>query len=319
MFKLVDDRNIFGEELRMSFVKALQNIMDNNQKVLMLEADLGEASASTKIQKSHSTQFIQCGISEANMVGVASGLSVMGYRPFLHTFGPFATRRVFDQIYLSGAYAHNTINIYGSDPGFTAGPNGGTHTTFEDVALMRSIPNSVICDAADSVQLAWIVRKFATMEGIHYLRANRKAVRNIYTADSKFELGKGNVLRQGHDVLIITAGQIVSDALDAAEILEDMGLSVEVIDMFTIKPLDINLILKSVENKRAIVTFENHSIYGGLGSAVSEVLAESSIATKFKRHGIDERFGQVGSPKFLQQEFKLTAKDLVETILALIK
>ena len=318
MFKLAEDRSVKGRELRMSVVETLQDMMKTDDKVVALEADLGGASGFTKIQKSNPDRFVQCGIAEANMVGVSAGLSVTGFKPFMHTFGPFATRRVFDQIFLSGAYAHNTLNIYGSDPGFTVGPNGGTHTTWEDVALMRAIPNAVVCDAADDVQCEWIIREFAKSEGIHYVRANRKNVRNVYAPGSTFELGKGNVLKEGNDVAIIAAGQLVSEALDCAEKLEKEGISCEVIDMFTIKPLDKELVLKAIEGKKAVVTFENHSITGGLGAAVAEVIAESNTAVNFKRHGVDELFGQVGTPDFLQKEFKLTASDLEDTVKTLL-
>lgn len=319
MFTLTKNRSEKGKELRLVVVETLQDMMKTDDKVVALEADLGGASGFTKIQASNPDRFVQCGISEANMTGVAAGLSVTGYKPYLHTFGPFATRRMYDQIFLSGAYAGTTMNIYGSDPGFTAGPNGGTHTTWEDVALMRAIPGSVVCDAADATQLDWIIREFAKSEGVHYIRANRKDVRNVYEEGSTFEMGKGNIVREGSDVLIITAGQIVSDALDAAEALEKEGISVEIIDMFCIKPLDVDLIVKEAADKKAVVSFENHSITGGLGSAVAEVLAEQEVHVKFKRHGVNERFGQVGTPDFLQKEFHLTAEDLMNTVKEVLK
>ncbi len=314
MYHLTQDRSVKGRELRMSVVETLQEMMKSDDKVVALEADLGGASGFTKIQKSNPDRFVQCGISEANMIGVAAGLSAEGFKPFVHTFGPFATRRVFDQVYLSGAYAHNTLNIYGSDPGFTVGPNGGTHTTWEDVALMRTIPHAIVCDGADDVQLSWIIKEFAKSEGIHYVRANRKNVRNIYEAGSTFEIGKGNVLMQGDDVLIISSGQLVSDALDAAEALKTKGINCEVIDMFTLKPLDKDLILKAVKGKKAVITFENHGVIGGLGSAVAEVIAEAGIAVNFKRYGVVEQFGQVGTPAYLQKAYKLTAEDLQAAI-----
>lgn len=319
MFTLSKNRNEKGRELRMVVVETLQDMMKSDDKVVAMEADLGGASGFTKIQKTNPDRFIQCGISEANMAGVAAGLSVTGFKPYMHTFGPFATRRIYDQIFLSGAYAKNTMNIYGSDPGFTVGPNGGTHTTWEDVALMRAIPDAYVVDAADEVQLEWIVREFAKMEGIHYFRANRKDVRNVYEKGSTFEMGKGNIVKEGKDVLIITAGQIVSDALDCAEALEKEGIHAEVIDMFCIKPIDAELIVKEAAGKKAVITFENHSIIGGLGSAVAEVLAENQVNVKFKRHGVDERFGQVGTPAFLQKEFHLTADDLYNTVKEVLK
>lgn len=314
MYTLVNDTATKGRELRVCVVETLQDLMNHNDKVIALEADLGGASGFTKLQKTNPNQFIQCGIAEANMVGVSADLSVTGFIPFMHTFGPFATRRVFDQLFISGAYAHTTLNIYGSDPGFTVGANGGTHTTWEDVALMRMIPHALVCDAADDVQLEWIIRNFITLKGIHYVRANRKAVRNIYEKGSTFTFGKGNILHKGKDVLLIVAGQLVADALDAAYELKEQGISVEVVDMFTIKPIDVELIVEESKGKKAIITLENHSIIGGLGSAVAEVMAEENIAIPLKRMGVNEQFGQVGTPEWLQEEYHLCTKDIVETI-----
>lgn len=310
MYSLVEDRNIMGKEFRSCVVETLQELMKVDNKVVALEADLGGASGFTKIKKTNPDRFIQCGIAEANMMGVGAGLSIMGYKPFMHTFGPFATRRAYDQIFLSGGYAHNTLNIYGSDPGFTAAANGGTHNTWEDIALMRAIPNAVVCDAADEVQMKWIINEFSKLSGIHYVRANRKAVRKIYADNSTFKIGKGNILKKGKDILIISAGQLVSEALDCASSLEKQGISVEVIDMFCIKPIDKDLILSEAKNKKIVITLENHSIIGGLGSAVAEIMMENNILVKFKRIGMNDRFGEVGTADWLQKKFKLTAEDL---------
>ena len=303
MFQLAENRQEAGRELRDCVVETLQELMKDDDKITALEADLGGASGFTKIKKTNPERFIQCGIAEANMMGVAAGLSLTGFKPFTHTFAPFATRRVFDQLFLSGAYAGNTINVYGSDPGFSVASNGGTHTAWEDVALIREIPGAVICDPADDVQMEWIIKEFLKMEGIHYVRSNRKAVRNVYKKGSSFKIGQGNILKEGKDILIIAAGQLVSEALDCAEELEKEGYSVEVIDMFTIKPLDEKLLIKEAKGKSKIVTIENHSIYGGLGSAVSEVIAENGISVPVKRIGVKEKFGQVGTAEFLQEEF----------------
>ena len=314
MFQLAENRQEAGRELRDCVVETLQELMKDDDKITALEADLGGASGFTKIKKTNPERFIQCGIAEANMMGVAAGLSLTGFKPFTHTFAPFATRRVFDQLFLSGAYAGNTINVYGSDPGFSVASNGGTHTAWEDVALIREIPGAVICDPADDVQMEWIIKEFLKIEGIHYVRSNRKAVRNVYKKGSSFKIGQGNILKEGKDILIIAAGQLVSEALDCAEELEKEGYSVEVIDMFIIKPLDEKLLIKEAKGKSKIVTIENHSIYGGLGSAVSEVIAENGISVPVKRIGVKEKFGQVGTAEFLQEEFGLTAKQIKETI-----
>lgn len=318
MFTLSETLGGKGASYRDTICDTIIDLMNTNDKIIMLEADLGGASGTSKILKAHPKQYVQVGIAEADMMGIAAGMSSEGFIPFTHTFGPFATRRAFDQIFLSGGYAGNTINIWGSDPGFTVGANGGTHTTWEDVAIMRTLPGSVVCDAADAVQADWIVREFAKMDGIHYLRTGRKDAPSIYADGSTFEMGKGNVVREGSDVLIISAGQLVADALKAADLLAEKGISAEVIDMFCIKPLDVELVLAEAVGKRAVVTFENHSIVGGLGEAVAATLMEGGVAVSFKRHGVNERFGQVGTPDFLQAEFKLTAADLVETVEGLL-
>ncbi|EOH95367.1 transketolase family protein [Enterococcus pallens] len=318
MFTLAENKEV-GKELRATVVDALTAVMEKNDKVVALDADLGGASKWTDIAKTNPDRFINVGIAEANMVGVAAGLNLTGYTPFIHTFGPFATRRVLDQIFLSGAYSKNTINIFGSDPGFAAGHNGGTHTTWEDVALLRSIPNVVICDAADEVQMDWIIKTFSKMEGVHYVRGNRKGVRNVYAPGSTFEIGKGNLLKEGSDYLIVATGQLVSEALEVAEQLAAKGVTCDVVDMFTIKPLDEELLLERLVGKKGVITIENHSITGGLGSAVAEVIADNGLAVPLKRIGVDNRFGQVGTPEFLQEEFGLTTGKMLEQLVKFLK
>lgn len=318
MVELKENREL-GMELRSCVVSAIEELMTENEQVVALEADLGAASGWSKLAAADPKRFINVGIAEANMIGVAAGLSLTGYTPFVHTFGPFATRRVFDQLFLSGGYSKNTINIYGSDPGFTVGHNGGTHTTWEDVALLRMIPEAVICDAADAVQMKWIIKEFSKHSGIHYVRGNRKSVPDVYEEGTTFQLGKGNILMQGDDLLIIAAGQLVSEALTVAEVLERQGISCEVIDMFTIKPLDRQLVIEEGQQKAKIVTIENHSITGGLGSAVAEVLAEENLAVPLLRIGVDEQFGQVGTPDYLQKAYGLTADQIKNKILAFME
>ena len=314
MFKL-SNNNELGKELRMAVVDSLKEVMESDDSVVALDADLGAASGWSKIKEEFPDRFINVGISEANMVGLSAGLSLTNHRPFIHTFSPFATRRVFDQLYISGGYSENNINIYGSDPGFTAGPNGGTHTSFKDMALIRMIPGSTICDAADAVQMEWLIKEYAKKDGINYVRGNRKAVRTVYEEGSTFEIGKGNLIREGKDILFIATGQLVSDALIVAKELEEDGYNVEVIDMFTIKPLDINMILERTKDKEKVFTIENHSINNGLGSSVAEVIAENNIPVKLHRIGVNERFGQVGTPDFLQREFGLDSKSIKQNIL----
>lgn len=304
-----------GKELRAVFVETLQEIMKDNKKIVALEADLGGASGFTKIKETNPEQFIQMGISEANMVGAAAGMSMRGYIPFMHTFAPFTTRRALDQIYLEGAYAGNTINIYGSDPGVCVGANGGTHNSFEDIAIMRSIPNTLVAAPADEAQLSWCIRECAKMTGVHYIRANRKSNPTMYEKGSSFEFGKGNIIRKGSDVLLISMGEMLWTAYHAAETLEAEGISVEVIDMFTLKPFDAGLVRQEAEGKKLVVTFENHSIIGGLGSSVAEVLAEEGAGVPLRRIGAKDVFGQVGAYSYLCEVFGLTEKNVVAVIM----
>lgn len=317
MWKLAPGK--VGKEKRAVVVDTLISMMDENKKIIALEADLGGASGFTKIQKAHPDQFINVGIAEADMVGIAAGLSMKGYTPYLHTFAPFFARRALDQIFLSGAYSKNTINMYGSDPGVCVAANGGTHTSFEDIAALRAIPEVKIFDPADAVQLEWLVRELADVKGVNYFRANRKGDNDMYEAGSTFEIGKGNVIKEGTDVLLISMGAVLYDAYQAAVELEAEGVSVEVVDMFTVKPLDTELIKKEAQGKKLVVTFENHNIIGGLGSAVAEVIAEEGIAVPVKRIGVQDQFGQVGTMEYLKETFGLTKENVVNTIKANLK
>jgi transketolase len=302
------------EEMRSTFVKSLQSIMDRDGRIIAIEADLGGASGFSKIGLSHKAQYINVGIAEANMMGIAAGLSMAGYIPFVHSFSPFAIRKGYDQIYISCGYSGNTINIYGSDPGVCAGVNGGTHTTFEDIALIRAIPGVMIFDPADSVQLRWIINKVPQLPGVHYIRTNRKALPCIYKEGSTFEIGKGNVIKRGKDVLLISMGETLFSAYEAALELEGQGISVEVIDMFMVKPLDAELVMTESEGKKLIVTYENHSIIGGLGSAVAELLAQQNMGIPFKIIGVNDSFGQVGTVDYLKRVYGLTKENVEEII-----
>lgn len=316
MWKLRKEIQQSPKELRKVFVETLEHMMDEDKKVVALEADLGSASGFCSLKKNHPEQFIDVGIAEANMMGIAAAMSMRGFLPYVHTFSPFASRRVADQVFLAGAYSKNTINIYGSDPGICAAANGGTHTTFEDIAIYRAMPNTMVFAPADGVQLAWLLKELRTITGVHYIRANRKAVADIYEEGSAFEIGKGNIIKEGKEVLLISMGELLADALKAAEELENEGISVEVIDMFSIKPFDTELIRREIGGKSLVVTFENHSVYNGLGSAVAEVMAENGAGIRLKRIGVHDRFGQVGSFEYLKQAYGLTAERVKEEIAA---
>lgn len=308
MFNIVEDRTKTSE-IRAGVLEALLALLETRDDIVVLDADLAGASGLLKVKEAHPDRFIDAGIAEANMIGVAAGMASEGFTPFCHTFAPFASRRVFDQVYMSGGYAQNTLNIWGSDSGFTAAHNGGTHTTYEDVAMMRTIPGAWVCDPADAVQMSWIVKTFCAHSGVHYVRGGRKAVRNIYEPGSTFEMGKGNVLHEGRDVLIISAGQIVSDALDVAQ-----ELNATLIDMFCIKPLDAELIAQHAANKSLVCVFENHGAIGGLGEAVAHVLATEGLGVPLVIQAPHERFGQVGNAAFLQAEYGLSSAALKQAI-----
>ena len=319
MWKRLERAPEKAREQRVVFYQTLEVLMDENPKIVALEADLGGASGSLRVKRSHPENFIECGIMEANMIGVAAGMSMRGFVPFVHSFSPFASRRVADQVFLAGAYSHNTINIYASDPGVCAATNGGTHTSFEDVSLMRAIPGVEVYDPADGVQLEWLIRTLADRSGVHYIRTTRKDILPVYEPGSTFELGKGNVLCEGGDVLMIAAGTVLEDALGAAKALTESGVSVEVVDMFTLKPLDEELVLREAAGKRLVVTVENHSITGGLGSAVAELLAARPVHAPLLRVGVREQFGQVGSLKYLKRAYGLDAESIVAAVRAALE
>ena len=298
-------------EMRKAYSETLKELIKEDKNVYVLEADLSEAITTTSIGVDYPKNFVNCGIMEANMVGAASGLSRLGKIPFIHTFSPFATRRCYDQIFLSGAYAKTNIKILGSDTGITSQHNGGTHTSFEDVALMREIPGATVITATDSTMLKYLIREIKDIYGIHYIITIRKNAYKIYDENERFEIGKGKVLKDGKDFTIISNGIMVAEALKAAEELEKQGVSVAVIDMFTIKPIDKDLIIKYAKKTGKIITAENHNVTGGLGSAVAEVLVEH-YPIPMRKVGIEDRFGQVGTQEFLQKEYGLTAEKIIE-------
>lgn len=290
--------------------------MENDPNTVYLEADLGGAIGTAKLLKEKPEQAIDIGIMEANMIGVAAGMSVKGKIPFVHSFGTFATRRCADQVFLSGCYNKANVKIIGSDPGVSAEANGGTHMPLEDIAVFRAFPEMKIFDVAEPSLLAFVLESAAKDYGMTYIRFPRKLKKTYYAADQKFEIGKGVVLAEGTDVTIVASGIEVFEAISAAEKLAAMSISAEVIDMFNIKPLDEELIIKSAKKTGAVVTAENHNIIGGLGSAVAETLGEHFPAP-IRRIGSRDHFGEVGSQSFLMEKFHMTADDIVQAAIQL--
>jgi len=302
------------KEIRSVYVETLMELMDSNTNIVNLDADLVGASGSSKLFKKFETRCINMGISEANMIGAAAGMSLTGKVPFIHTFAPFATRRVMDQLYMSGVYSNSNIKIYGSDPGFWAIHNGGTHTTMEDLALTRALANITILAPSDATQFSWCVKKASETYGVFYIRAGRKSFKDLYDSNSEFELGKGIVLEEGKDVVIYAIGEMITEAYKAREILSKEGIEVAIVDMFSIKPFDENIVKEMSLGKKLVISAENHSKYGGLGSAVAEVLAENAIATPLKRIAVQDRFSEVGTSDYLQRLLKIDYIEIVDAV-----
>ncbi len=306
-------------DMRAVYADTLLDLAMKDERVVVLEADLMSASGTGAFREKHPERFFNIGVAEANMVGVAAGLSSMGFIPFANTFGCFASRRAYDQFFLSANYAGLNVKLVGTDPGVTAAFNGGTHMPFEDVVLMRAIPELVIVEPADTVSVKRLTELTAAHKGSTYMRLHRKGAVNLYEEDQDFELGKGIVLRDGSDVALIAAGMVlVPAALEAAEILEKRGISTAVIDMHTIKPLDEDLVLSYMEKCGALVTCENGQRSGGLGGAVAEFAAEHT-PVPVVRLGVKDEFGEVGTQDYLARRFGLTAERIVEAALRAVK
>ena len=311
MFKVLPELKTSETLMRDAYCNTLMELAETDSRIVALDADLVSSSGMKPFFKAYPERAIQCGIAEANMIGVAAGLSLTGKVPFCHSFGPFASRRVCDQIFISAAYAKLNVRIIGSDPGVTAAYNGGTHMPFEDMAVLRGIPEITLIEPCDPVQLADVTRQLIDVYGVYYIRMVRKSATAVYAPGSTFEIGKGNLLRAGTDVTIIASGIMVAEALKAAEELAAEGVSARVVDLFTWKPIDMELIAKCAEETGAFVTAENHNVYGGLGSAVAEAAAKT-VPVPIEMVGTDDRFGQVGTEAFLRNEYRLTAQRIAE-------
>jgi transketolase len=301
------------KEMRNVYCESLIELASENKDIVVLDADLMSSMGMTKFAKEYPDRTFNVGIQEANMIGVAAGLSATGKIPFAHTFGPFATRRCFDQMFLSVGYAKLNVRIVGSDPGVTAAYNGGTHMPFEDMGIVRNIPGATILEPVDSTMLKELVKQTSKMYGLFYIRLLRKNAVKIYEEGSNFKIGKGITLKEGKDVTIIASGIMVDDALKAAEALEKEGISARVVNIFTLKPIDKELIIKCAEETGAIVTVENHNILNGLGSAVAEVIVENA-PIPMERVGVKDQFGEVGSVDYLKKRFGLTPEDIYSSV-----
>lgn len=297
-------------EMRMTFASTMAELAEQDEAVVYFDCDVINSIGMTDFSKNYPDRCVNCGIQEANMISAAAGASAVGLKPFTHTFGPFAGRRVIDQVYISAAYAQLNVRMFGSDAGITASYNGGTHMPIEDMGLLRTIPEVTLLEPTDSVMLADLMRQTKDMYGVFYIRITRKVTDRIFAEGSTFEIGKAATLRDGSDVTLITSGYCTSDTLKAADLLAQEGISARVLNVFTWKPIDHAAITAAAQQTGAIVTIENHNIVNGLGSAVAEVTGEA-CPVPIKRIGVPDVFGEVGSIDYLKDIFHMTVEDIV--------
>jgi transketolase len=290
--------------------------LSKNEKIVVLDADLAKATKTIDFKKDCPERFFDMGISEQDMIGTAAGFAASGKIPFASTFAIFAAGRAFEQIRNSVAYPKLNVKIAATHAGVTVGEDGGSHQAIEDIALMRSVPNMVVINPTDDVEARAAVMAAAEYYGPVYLRFGRAATPTLHDENYKFVIGKGEVLKEGKDVAIIATGIMVAKSLDAAAKLKEEGIDARVINIATIKPLDKELIISAAKETGKVVTVEEHSVIGGLGSAVCEVLSQD-YPVVVKRIGINDVFGQSGTPNELLKHYNLTVENIIETVKSL--
>ena len=298
---------------REAYGKALVKLGKINDDVVVLDADLSKSTKTNDFYKAYPDRFFNMGIAEQNLVGAACGFAAAGKIPFASTFAMFATGRAFEIIRNSACYPKLNVKICATHAGITVGEDGGSHQSVEDISLMRSIPNMTVLVPADGVEAEKMIFAAAEYNGPMYVRLGRSAVPTLFDENYNFEIGKGVVLKEGNDATIIACGMMVNEALIAADMLKEENINVRVINMSTIKPIDTELIIKAAKETKAIVTAEEHSIIGGLGSAVSEVVSENH-PVKVKKVGLNDCFGESGTPGELLEKYGLTAKYIVAKV-----
>ena len=296
-------------EMRAVYAECLAKLMEQDRHVCVLDADLSKASGTRGLYERFPDQMFDCGIAEQNMASIAAGLSSYGFKPWIESFTPFATRRICDQIAISIAYAKQNVKIVGTDPGISAELNGGTHMSMEDIGVLRSIPGVVIFEPVDAVQLRAAMPVINDYDGCVYVRLFRKELPDVFGADYKFDLFKADTLRRGTDLTICVSGMLTADVLTAAETLAGEGISCEVINVHTIKPVDAETVTASARKTGAVLTVENHNVIGGLHSAVLETLAREKIPVCAV--GVQDRFGEVGKLPYLREVMGLTVEHIV--------
>ncbi len=303
--------------MRDAYADTMLSLGKTDERIFIIDDDCSHSMNTAAFAKTLPNQYLNPGIMEAQLVGMAAGLSAEGFIPFVNAFGAFAARRAFDQMFLSCAYAGLNVKLIGWDAGVYAELNGGTHMPFEDTGIMCTIPELTVLDIADPVQFSAALRLAAGHYGNVYFRSGRKSTKGIYPADTEFEIGKGLLLREGADITIIAAGLLVPEAIFAAEELAKEGICARVIDIFTVKPIDEALLIESAERTGAIVTAENSNFIGGLYSMAAGVLAKNR-PVPMERVAVGDEFGEVGNLAYLKQRFGLTKENIIEKAKAVI-
>ncbi|MCL2864422.1 MAG: transketolase family protein [Lachnospiraceae bacterium] len=306
-----------GKSLRVAYGEALTKLGAENEKVVVFDADLAHATMTHIFAEAYPKRFFNMGIAEANMVGAAAGFAHSGYIPFVSTFALFGAGRAYEIVRNAVAYANGNVKFGLSHSGLSVGEDGGSHQSIEDIALMREMPNMTVLVPCDPTETEKAVFAAAQIKGPVYIRVARPVCEDLTNADTPFIPGKANVLREGKDACIITCGLMLVKALEAAEQLAEAGVEATVVNMHTIKPIDKDIILKMNQSCKAIVTVEEHSVIGGLGSAVAEVIAGHAGAA-FAMVGIQDKFGKSGKPEHLFAEFGLTTEHIVKTVKSLV-
>ena len=311
--KLVNPRNAYGD--------TLVELGKKHQNLVVLDADLSKSTKTIMFAKEYPKRFFEMGIAEANMISTAAGLASCGKIPFVSTFAVFATGRVYDQIRMDVAYSKANVKIFATHGGISVGKDGASHQMIEDIALMRVLPYMTVFAPSDATQTGRIVELMAENKGPMYARIGRADAPLIYEKKdlSDIKIGKGIVVEDGSDITIIACGTMVEPAIEASNDLKKQGINTRVIDMHTIKPLDKKLIIKAAKETGAIITAEEHSIIGGLGSAVAETLADENINCKFLRMGIKDIFCESGEPADLLEKYELNEKHIVKKAKTLLK
>jgi len=311
--KMVNPRNAYGE--------ALIELGKKHKNLVVLDADLSKSTKTIMFAKKYPERFFEMGIAEANMMSAAAGLASCGKLPFVSTFAVFATGRVYDQVRMDIAYSNANVKIFATHGGISVGKDGVSHQMIEDIGLMRVLPNMIVIAPSDATQTKKIVHLMAEKKGPMYARVGRADAPLIYGKNdiSDIKIGKGMIVKEGSDITFITSGTMVEPALEARKTLLKQGIKARVIDMHTIKPLDEKLVIKCAKETNAIITAEEHSIIGGLGAAVAEVLAENSTSIKFLRMGIKDVFCESGSPPDLLEKYELNEKHMIKNTKKMLK